>query len=202
VPNYDTGSILSKERAGRYLYKYRSPKIFQNQSGLLDLTDHINVIDKDTGLGVQVQITLTTIQITRHVTNKSDTLESIAQKYGTTVVDILEVSSKNEKELLALIARGENEEIDVPQSYSRSVMDKSDEEKRTEYEVIYIVNYLIDYFGKSVNTMPESLLNILDFNNDGVINIQEFHWIDNNKRSSYIRQKYEELKTWHESNEG
>jgi hypothetical protein len=202
TPNYDSGSIKSKERAGRYLYKYRAAKIMQADAKSLEVTDYINVIDRETGLGVKIPITLTTIQVTAHKVSANDTLQGIADMYGTTIVDIMEVTDMDQVELNNFIKANVGGKLSVPQSYSRSVLDKTDIEKALEVEAVYIVNRLMEYLGQSVTKLPAGLGTILDFNNDGMITVEEFEWINANKRSATLRTKYRELRTWDESNAG
>lgn len=202
APNYDAGSINSKERAGRYLYKYRAAKLMQSEAGALEVTDHINVIDRETGIGVQIPLILTTIQMKAHTIAAGDTLQGLADMYGTTVVDIIESSTHDEQELQALLTGSVGTKVNIPQSYSKSVLDKSDEEKAMEYEINYVVSKLMEYLGLPVESIPEGLGAILDFNNDGIISVEEFTWVNENKRNEVLRARYRELVAWDESNAG
>lgn len=58
IPNYDPGSIMVRERAGRYLYRYRVPLMYFSDHEAKQATDYINIRDKKSGIGVQIPINL------------------------------------------------------------------------------------------------------------------------------------------------
>lgn len=61
----------------------------------------------------------------------------------------------------------------------------------------YILDKVMDYFGKKADTLPNGLGKILDLNNDGMINLQEIIWLNDNKLSSTLYDKYVEVMEWY-----
>lgn len=58
LPNYDPGSIQLRERAGRYMYKYRAPLMTYAEYKKNEVIDYINIKDRISGNGVQIPISL------------------------------------------------------------------------------------------------------------------------------------------------
>jgi hypothetical protein len=58
VANHDPGSLSIRETAGRYMYRYRAPKILLEDRNVFEVPDMINVIDTVSKMGIQVPITL------------------------------------------------------------------------------------------------------------------------------------------------
>jgi hypothetical protein len=54
----------------------------------VEVMDYINVIDNETGIGVQIPMTLKTLENANYTIASGDTIEKIAAKYGSTVQDI------------------------------------------------------------------------------------------------------------------
>lgn len=202
IPNYDRGSILSRERAGRYLYKYRAPKLYHKDTRSLEVQDQINIIDRETGLGIQIPIILKTIRVVEHKIASTDTLDSIADTYGTTVKDILIENKMDSIDMDAFMKENIGGTIRVPESYIEGIMTKSPQELSEEKKIVDLVNELIEYMGEPVENIPSGLSSIIDFNGDGLIGIEEFMWIHENKGKSIINSKHEQLLEWIKTNVG
>lgn len=206
IPAYDRDAILIRERAGRYLYKYTAPKIMFTDSGLLEEQDQINIIDKETGLGTQLSISLVTLQNLKHVIQKGETTIMIVDRYGVEVEDIMSANRSdtitNYIELGNYIYNNPGESLIIPINYSATLMAKTKEEIAEEPMIGYLVNKLCQYMDQKTDDLPSGLGAILDFNSDGLVSIDEVQWINDNKLTGTILPKYSALKAWEKINVG
>lgn len=200
IPAYDPQSILLRDRAGRFLYRYRAPIIYMDQEGAFEVLDTINIVDKETGIGVQAPITLTTLQVMEHVIQPGDIAEKIALTYGTTVEEIAIENGMSVEELKAYISTNVNQPIQIPINYSAKELRKSTDRIHQEMMIVYLLGKVTDYMNQPVKNLPAGLGDILDFNHDGLINIQEVTWLKENEGTSVIQSKYTDLKTWEQTN--
>lgn len=148
IPSYDPGSILVRERAGRYLYRYRAPLMYFRDHNRRQITDYINIRDKKSGVGVQIPVNL--------------------------VLD------------------------DV---YANADAAPSLEESNWEMVASRLLDVVMDYFGKSAQEVPNGLRQILDFDEDGMININEIIWLNNYKYTQTLYNKYVDYLSWKALNE-
>lgn len=202
IPVYDRQSLLLRDRSGRYLYRYIAPYIDVTDSGAPEegetTLDHVNVVDKETGIGVQIPITLTPIRVISHTIQADDTIESIALQYGTTIHSLCLENKKSEEELVDYIDSHVGQTISVPLNYMGYELKKSDAEIDFEMKAGYIAEYIHQYYQQSTSRLPEGLGEILDLNGDGYIDEQDIDWIHANQYASIILEKYAELKEWEE----
>lgn len=204
VPNFDRGSVLAKERAGRYMYRYRANLIHQSEVGRLEIEDVINIIDEQTGLGVQVPITLTTVQIITHVIDEDDTAESIALAHGSTIEDVMTANGITKRaDLDTYIKTHIGGGIKIPLNYLGSILRKThhgaDEEVYEDY-AIFIYNLFMKYMGQTENEIGGGLLELLDVDNDGKIDMGEIDWLNQNMYTKVLIDKYEEIQEYFISN--
>jgi hypothetical protein len=100
IENHDIGSLRIRETAGRYMYRYRAPWIMFSARNTPEVADVINVIDKVSGMGIQIPLTLT---LSDEATNQNEApdgldvawdevsmymLTEIAKQYGKTIAQI------------------------------------------------------------------------------------------------------------------
>lgn len=201
IPAYDVDSIKIRERAGRYLYKYTAPKIMFTDNGLLEEEDQINIIDNETGLGTQIPMTLITLQNLSHVIVKGDTINSLADKYGVTEEDII-VGNPSITNVDSYVTSNVGSSINIPVNYSATLMTKTKEEITEEPMIGHLVNKICQYMDEKADDLPTGLGPILDFNTDGLINIDEVQWLNDNKLTGTIQPKYTALKEWEINNAG
>lgn len=200
TPAYDIESIKLRERAGRFLYRYRAPLLKLEEVQALEVQENIDVIDKETGIGVKLPITLTTLQNKLHVVLEGSTLDMIALKYGVTLEDIAYANSLTITQMKDKILESVGQSINIPINYSASQLIKSSEEAEEEAMAAYLVWKVTDHMNKPSSTLPEGLGALLDFNSDGIINLQEIVWIGNNKYTTALQNKYNEIVAWYNAN--
>lgn len=202
IPAYDKGSILLRDRAGRYIYKYTAPFLHFNQENKLEVTDRVNIIDKETGLGVQIPITLTTLTTVSHVIDQGETLESISNDYGVSQEDISIENSKTVEEMEQYILNNAGQGIRIPMNYSSTLYRKTKEEMAEEPMIAALLSYVLEYMNQKTSNLPSGLASILDFNQDKMISIDEVVWLTDNKGSGNIQEKYASLKDWEKNHAG
>lgn len=203
IPAYDKQSILLRDRAGRYIYRYTSPVIRFGDEQKMQIEDRINVIDRDTGLGVQIPITLTTLMTASHIIVAGDTLEKISTQYGVSEEDI---SVENENMTIVAmreyIPKNPGKIIRIPMNYSTTLYRRTKEEIAEEPMIVDLLNAILEHMNEKASNLPNELGSILDFNGDGIVNIDEVSWLTDNKGSIRISQKYTALKEWENNNAG
>lgn len=221
VPTYDEQSVKLRDRAGRFLYRYRSPIIRMDDIGALEVQDSINIIDRETGIGTQIHITLTTLVEYNHTIAKADTIESIGEKYGSTIEDISYTSDMLDKvrtkygsaiakaadtadEVVANARRYVSESIgqtiEVPVNYSSRQLARSTTEIAHDKMIAYLANMISDYMNQPASALPSGLGELLDFNGDGKIDIQEMIWLKNNRLTTVLQTKHTAVLTWDNAN--
>jgi hypothetical protein len=85
------------------------------------------------------------------------------------------------------------EEYDVDQGISL-------EEQNWEKIAAYILDKVMDYFKKDVSKMPVGLGELLDLDGDGSIDLNEIIWLNANKFSQEIYEKYIAIRQWYNNN--
>jgi hypothetical protein len=222
LPTYDEDSVKIRERAGRFLYQYRPPIIEMSDVNAVEVEDHINIMDSETGLGVQIPITLKTLETMDYTLQTGDTIEKIAAKYGATIQDIAytddmiakvnakygantESVDKSSSDVLIANARkyiseSSNVTIKIPVSYSASQLQKSAIEINYDKMIAYLLEFIIDYMGQPKTALPSGLGDLLDFNGDGVINMDEVAWLTNNRLTTTLTNKYTDVLNWDKNN--
>jgi hypothetical protein len=201
IPAYDEESIKLRDRAGRFLYIYHAPVKSFDDVKAYELTDYINVIDNETGVGVQIPITLTTLQEEDHVIGKGDTLESLAEKYGATIADIAYANgNKTVDAMRSWVLSNEGATVQVPINYSKKEMEKASLEVRHDNMIAYLIDMVIDYMDKPVTQLPAGLGALLDFNGDGMININEVTWLKENRLTTVLENQYNLVLAWDTAN--
>lgn len=143
IPNYDPGSILVRERAGRYLYKYRAPLLYFKDINKAQTVDYIHIKDKISGVGVQVPIYLA-----------------------------------------------------LSNEYYNTIATPTLEEDNWERVAARLLDAVMDYFMKEASDLPKGLGQILDFDEDGIIDLKEIIWINQYKHTQALYNKYVEYLNW------
>lgn len=200
VPTYDEESIKLRDRAGRFLYRYRSPILTLDDTGSLEVVDTVSVIDRDTGIGVQVPITLTTLQEHTHTIGEMDSLEKIAEHYGATVEDIALANELSVPDMRLYIIQHRGTDIQIPVNYSAKQLEKAPLEIKQDTMIAYLTNMITDYMNKPASTLPNGLGTLLDFNGDGMIDIREMTWLRDNRLTVALENKYNAVVAWDETN--
>jgi hypothetical protein len=221
IPAYDEESIKLRDRAGRFLYRYRSPILSSNQIKGVEIQDNVNVIDKETGIGVQAPIILTALQERDHVIAAGDTIEKIAEKYGSTIEDIAytEDMMAKVKAKYGTSASGEavtrdkviadarvyvlnsvGQTIKIPINYSSRHLQESQLAKHHDTMIAYLTEMVASYMNKPAKNLPEGLGSLLDFNGDGMINILEISWLQLNRLTTVLQEKYDAVVDWDNAN--
>ena len=221
IPAYDEESIKLRDRAGRFLYIYNPPILTLNQSKKSEVQDVVNVIDEETGIGVQISITLSTLEEKSHTIIKGDTIEKIAEKYGSTIEDVAYTEDMMAKVKLAYgadnsdetvttnkvvsdarkyIANYEGQVIKIPVNYSSRQLQKSAMAVQHDKMIAYLIELVIGYMNVPVKNLPDGLGALLDFNEDGMINIQEVKWLQENRLTTVLQDKYDAVVSWNNAN--
>jgi hypothetical protein len=221
LPAYDEESVKLRDRAGRFLYQYRPPIIHMSDVNAAEVNDYINIIDNETGIGVQIPMTLKTLEDMNYEILNGDTIEKIAAKYGSTIQDIAYTddmmtkvnekygdnteSAKSSGNVLVNNARqyvldSVGETIKIPISYSSRQLQKSDIEIKYDKMIAYLMEFVIDYMNQPVSALPNGLGSLLDFNDDGVINIDEITWLRENRLTTTLNDKYVAVVAWDKAN--
>jgi hypothetical protein len=220
IPAYDEQSIKLRDRAGRFLYRYRSPILTLEQTSRVEVQDSVNVIDVETGIGVQIPITLTTLAERNYVIVKDDTLEQIAQRYGSTIEDIAytpdmmaktkekygEVSSGTTNVSVMVsrarkyISESVGVTIKIPINYSSRQLQENNTSLKHDSMIAYLTNMLVDYMNTPATNLPTGLGELLDFNGDGMINILEVSWLQDKRLTTVLQDKYEAVLAWDNAN--
>lgn len=201
IPAYDKDSILIRERAGRYLYRYIAPEIQFASNGLLEEEDRIHVVDKETGLGIQIPITLITLQNISHIIVNGDTISNLADKYGVTERDII-AGNKDIENIASYIVSNVGQSINIPLNYSATLMTRTQAEITEEPMIGYLVDKVCEYMDRKADDLPNNLGSVLDFNSDGLINIEEIVWLNDNKLTGNVQVKFTAVKEWEKNNVG
>ena len=203
IPAYDKESILLRDRAGRYIYRYTSPVIRFSDEQKMHVEDRINAIDNETGLGIQIPITLTTLMTASHIIEAGDTLERISTRYGVSEEDIsVENQNMTIVAMREYILKNVGNVVRVPMNYSSALHRRTKEEIAEEPMIVDLLNAVLDFMNEKASNLPNGLGSILDFNGDGIIGIDEVSWLTDNKGSVHIAQKYTALKEWENNNAG
>lgn len=222
LPTYDEESIKLRDRAGRFLYQYRSPIIHMTDANAYEVTDYINIMDNETKIGVQIPIILKTLETMSYNLQVGDTIEKIAANYGSTIQDIAytddmiakvnakygsktESIKKSSSDILIANARkyiseSFNETINIPLSYSGRQLQKSALEISYDKMIAYLLDFIIEYMGQAKSKLPSGLGDLLDFNDDGVINMDEVVWLTNNRLTTTLSGKYTNVLNWDKNN--
>lgn len=221
LPTYDADSIKLRDRAGRFLYQYRPPIIQMSDVNAAEVIDYINVIDNETGIGVQVQMTLKTLENMNYTILQGDTIQKIAAQYGSTVQDIAYtddiVAKVNAKygantesadssddvhvaNATKYITDSVGETIVIPISYSSRQLQKSQVDIRYDHMIAYLMDFIMDYMNKPASSLPSGLGALLDFNADGMINIDEITWLQDNRLTTTLLNQYNEVLAWDQAN--
>jgi hypothetical protein len=222
LPTYDENSIKLRDRAGRFLYQYRSPIIKMSIANAIEVMDYINIMDNETGLGVQIPITLKTLEDMNYVIQSGDKIETIAAKYGSTIVDIAysddmiakvnakygantESATKSSSDVLVenatkYISESVNVTIKLPISYSSRQLMRSAVEIKYDKMIAYLLEFVVDYMGMAKSSLPSGLGDLLDFNSDGVINMDEVRWLTDNRLTETLSNKYTAVLNWDKNN--
>jgi len=200
IPTYDQESVKLRDRAGRFLYRYRAPILKLDNVKNLEVTDYISVIDKQTGLGVQVEITLSTLRERTHTITAGDTLESIASRYGSTVEDIAVASDKTVEQVRAYIFANVGKTVEIPINYSAQELSKSPAEIAQDKMIGHMIELIVEYGDMRITELPTGLGALLDFNGDGLINIQEVKWLKENRLTLALEEKYNKIVAWEQAN--
>lgn len=85
--------------------------------------------------------------------------------------------------------------------YFTSDMAKTVEEANWETIGARLLSIIMEHFEKDVSSLPSGLGDVLDFNGDGVINLQEIIWLNQYKFTQDLYNKYIDVLTWYEQNE-
>ena len=218
IPAYDEESVKLRDRAGRFLYRYHSPILTTEQAKGFETTDYINVIDNETGFGVQESITLTALLEKVHPLSATDTIETIAEKYGSTIEEVAytedmiakvkatfgtngtgKVINKVVEDARAYILKKRTTpgiEIKVPINYSAKHLQLNSTAIEHDRMIAHLTELLIDHMGVPVKALPEGFGRLLDFNQDGVIGIQEINWLRENRLTSALQEVYKSIISW------
>ncbi|UNY39810.1 structural protein [Bacillus phage vB_BauM_KLEB27-3] len=202
IPAYDLNSIKLRDRAGRYIYKYRAPILKAEKEKQLQVKDKINVKDKESGIGVQLTVTLKTLEVERHLIVKEDNMYDIAHKYGASVADIAVENEMTAGQLENYIKENVGSYIKIPINYSSSDVKRAASDLAEEIMIGYIITKMVEYKDLPISKIPEGLGEILDVNNDGLINDLEFLWIQEKRFTKEISDLYSRLNKWFEENKG
>ena len=221
IPAYDEQSVKLRDRAGRFLYRYRSPIQTLENTGALEVEDHISIIDRETGLGVQVSITLSTLQERDHVIKEGDTIFSIADLYGASYLDIAYTSDMQEKlegkytgvdqvdigNIDKVVAKASKyiyeyvgETIKIPINYSAKGVDEAATMIEQDLMIAKLMNTVLDYMNQPASNLPSGLGAILDFNQDNMINMNEITWLHKNRLTTTLGTTYNNLLAWEKAN--
>jgi hypothetical protein len=220
IPAYDEQSIKLRERAGRFLYRYRSPILTLEQTSRIELQDNVNVIDSETGIGVQIPITLTTLLEKDHVIVEGEKLEQIAQKHGSTIEDIAyteDMMAKTKEKYgdatgatssvdvvvqraRKYVAESVGQTIKIPVNYSSRQLQENQISIKHDDMIAYLTEMLVDYMNTPAMNLPTGLGDLLDFNNDGMISILEISWLQEKRLTTVLQEKYEAVLTWDNAN--
>lgn len=190
IPAYDEESIKLRNRAGRFLYHYKSPVIKMSDALAIEVIENINIIDKETGIGVQMPITLTALQEKSYQVKQGDTLESIALENGTIVKEIAHFNEKSVEELKQQIPQMVGSSIIIPIIYDNREAEEKPEEVRQRVMQGYLANLAANYIGSPVSELPLELRDVLDFNGDGFIDIRDITWINEKKYTKELEDAY------------
>ncbi|BCO16135.1 virion structural protein_gp082 [Bacillus phage vB_BceM_WH1] len=192
VPVYERSSLKMKEQSGRYLYHYYAPFLRTEDVGKKYVEDVINIIDLETGIGVQEHIVLSTSETVDHIVTRFDSVESLCDEYGTAKEDI-ERENKMKVPLETFLTTNRGQSIKIPISYRASQLEKERTWIEQEVKIGAFVNTLISFFGETeLSTEPE-LFNILNVNGDGIIDYDDFSWIEEHKYDAVFVKKQQDL---------
>lgn len=221
IPAYDEESVKLRDRAGRFLYVYSPPILTLNKTKKSEVQDEINVIDEETGIGVQIQVTLSTLEEKSHTILKSDTLEKVAEKYGSTMEDIAYTEDMMAKvkarfgtdnsgegvtvnkvvsDAAKYITSSVGQVIKIPVNYSSRQLQKSAMSIQHDKMIAYLIELVIDFMNTPAKNLPQGLGTLLDFNGDGMINILEAKWLQENRLTTVLQEKYDAVVDWNNAN--
>lgn len=201
VPAFDSESIKLRDRAGRFLYRYRAPILTIDQVGSLEAMESINVIDRETGIGIKIPMVLVTLQQQLHTLKAGDTLFSIADQYGTTRLDIASVNDKGLDQMAGYVLRNIGKSIRIPVNYDVQAMERTPATMEQDSMIGYLTNQIILFFNRPSSAAPQGLGALLDFNGDGMIDIREIHWLQGKRLTDTLTKKYNEVVAWHQANQ-
>lgn len=211
VPVYDRNSVKLRDMAGRYLYRYYAPILSIEQTGKLEVRDSINVMDTETGIGVQLPIRLKSMTTIMHKKKKGDTLQSIADSYGANALDIAYIESTMEelrktgiednmlgdqvfqaaKKYVQNAAIGKM--IEVPINHSSRNLREGTLELEHERMTGRLAEQVIFYMDMHSSDIPKGIGPVIDFNNDGLITMDEIDWLNDPDNYERIDQVHDEL---------
>lgn len=211
VPVYDRNSVKLRDMAGRYLYRYYAPILSIEQTGKLEVRDSINVMDTETGIGVQLPIRLKSMTTIMHKKKKGDTLQSIADNYGANALDIAYIESTMEelrktgiednmlgdqvfqaaKKYVQNAAIGKM--IEVPINHSSRNLREGTLELEHERMTGRLAEQVIFYMDMHSSDIPKGIGPVIDFNNDGLITMDEIDWLNDPDNYERIDQVHDEL---------
>lgn len=225
VPAYDEESIKLRDRAGRFLYRYRSPILSVKDINGYETTDYINVLDRETGIGVQIPITLSALSEKSHTLVAGDTIEKLAEHYGSTISDIAytedmlakvkakygtsavtnaktedQVIANARRYILATAGGATKTNIQIPINYSSKELEKNATAILHDKMIAYLANMLLDYMNQPAKNLPAGLGDLLDFNQDGIISVQEMVWLKENRLTTVLQAKYAAVLAWDNAN--
>lgn len=225
VPAYDEESIKLRDRAGRFLYRYRSPILSVKDINGYETTDYINILDRETGIGVQIPMTLSALSEKSHALVAGDTIEKLAEHYGSTISDIAytedmlakvkakygtsavknaktedQVIANARRYILATAGSSTKTNIQIPINYSSKELEKNATAILHDKMIAYLANMLLDYMNQPAKNLPAGLGALLDFNQDGIISVQEMVWLQENRLTTVLQAKYAAVLAWDNAN--
>lgn len=192
VPVYDRASLKMKEQGGRYLYHYYSPFLKKEDVGKKYISDTINIIDRETGIGAQEKIVLATSETVEHIITRFDTVELLCQKYGAAKEDI-EKENKMKVKLEDYLLQNRGKRIQIPIIYRASELEVERAWIEQEVKIGNFVQVLSSFFKETELTMEEELFSIINVNGDGIIDYDDFSWIEEHKYDLGFQEKQRKL---------
>jgi hypothetical protein len=66
--------------------------------------------------------------------------------------------------------------------------------------IAYLIEFVVSYMNQPTASLPSGLGAILDFNNDGVINMDEVSWLKDNRLTTMLTDKYNAVLAWDRAN--
>lgn len=201
TPAYDSESIKMRDRAGRFLYRYQAPILTIDQVSGFEVTDYVNVLDQETGIGIKIPINLTALKQQTHILQQGDTLFSLSAEYGTTRRDIASVNDMGLDQAAAYVLKNSGEPLRIPINYAVQKRERVALTAEQDSMVAYLTNEVVHYFNRPVTDVPAGLGALLDFNNDALIGMGEIEWLQQKRLTSTLTQKYNEVVAWHQANQ-
>lgn len=222
VAAYDEDSVKLRDRAGRFLYRYRSPILSIETAGAMEVQDAVNAIDRETGVGVQIPITLTCLLERVHEKEAGETLEKVAERHGSTAEDIAYTEDMMDRvrvkygtdlsgdgvtsdRVIAAARRFVLEAavgtpIQVPINYSSKQLEQNSTAIEHDKMIAYLMDVLTDHLNQPAVNLPAGLGALLDFNGDGMVDTLEMVWLQNNRLTTALQDKYKEVLAWDNAN--